>query len=168
MLMVNTTLSNTWGAPPANGIDIEPDHPTFRLQNISFEDVRCVGNSGQGFEVSPATLNASSAPLSISVRGLYVSGAGALPEPANPELPAQGNLSYRLGGGIAFTSHLYPAEIGLQGSVEIAEAVVEDTAEAGVLMLSWSTGVRVSISDSVLHNVVRSDFADSPLFCASI
>ena len=49
MLMVNTTLSNTWGAPPANGIDIEPDHPTFRLQNISFEDVRCVGNSGQGF-----------------------------------------------------------------------------------------------------------------------
>ena len=74
----------------------------------------------------------------------------------------------RLGGGIAITSHLYPAEIGLRGSVEIAEAVVEDTAEAGVLMLSWSTGVRVSISDSVLRNVVRSDFADSPLFCASI
>ena len=32
MLVVNTTFSHTWGAPPANGVDIEPDHPTFRLR----------------------------------------------------------------------------------------------------------------------------------------
>ena len=62
MLVANTSFSNTWGAPPANGVDIEPDHPTFRLQNISFEDVRCVGNSGQGFEVSTGPNRPSAVP----------------------------------------------------------------------------------------------------------
>ena len=108
MLVVNTTFSNTWGASPANGIDIEPDHPTFRLENITFTDVRCMGNSGAGLEISPTTLNSSSAPLSIWIDGLTIDGASSLPEPIDSTLPAKGNQTFRWGAGLAFTSHLYP------------------------------------------------------------
>ena len=32
MLVVNTTCSNSWGTGPSNGVDIEPDHPSHRLE----------------------------------------------------------------------------------------------------------------------------------------
>jgi hypothetical protein len=48
-----------------------------RLENITFRDVRCTGNSGDGFGISPTTLNASSFPVSIRIDGLLIDGAGS-------------------------------------------------------------------------------------------
>jgi hypothetical protein len=47
-------------------------------------------------------------------------------------------------------------EVGLQGSINVTRALITNTPEAGVLMMSWSAdSVAVSIADSRVENVVR-------------
>ena len=54
-------------------MDLEPDHPSQRLSNVTFRDCRSFGNTGCGFQAYLNALNGSSAPISIMLSNLSVS-----------------------------------------------------------------------------------------------
>ena len=56
------------------GVDLEPDYPQQRFQNVSFNDCVSSDNAGLGFSVAFAKLNGSSNAVSVSVRNLTVDG----------------------------------------------------------------------------------------------
>lgn len=61
----NCTFSNTSGTAPESGIDLEPDEPTQRLQNIVIRNSIFENNQGSGMQVYLNQLNDTSAPVSI-------------------------------------------------------------------------------------------------------
>jgi parallel beta-helix repeat protein len=61
----NCTFSNTEGTAPQAGIDLEPDAPNQRLQNIVIRNSVFENNQGSGMDVYLKQLNGSSAPVSI-------------------------------------------------------------------------------------------------------
>ena len=70
---VNITITRcsfnaTQGTAPADGIDIEPNSPNDRLQNILIQDSTTSGNAGHGVAVDVRNLNASSVPVSIQIQ----------------------------------------------------------------------------------------------------
>jgi hypothetical protein len=60
-------FSGTQGTAPSDGIDIEPNAPENRLQNIVIEDSTTTGNAGNGIAFDPRNLNVSSTPVSIQI-----------------------------------------------------------------------------------------------------
>jgi hypothetical protein len=52
MTVENSMFSNTAGTPPAAGVDLEPDHPTYRFINISFVNCSFVNNQGGGIDMT--------------------------------------------------------------------------------------------------------------------
>lgn len=70
---VNITITRcsfnaTQGTAPAAGIDIEPNSPNDRLQNILIQDSTTSGNAGNGVAIDTRNLNASSSPVSIQIQ----------------------------------------------------------------------------------------------------
>lgn len=65
----NCSFTNTVGALPSAGIDIEPNHPPEFLQNIQITNCITSGNAGSGVLISLQNLDSTSQPVSIFVFG---------------------------------------------------------------------------------------------------
>lgn len=65
LLVENCTFSNTSGTAPQSGIDLEPDAPNQRLQDIVIRNSIFENNQGSGMDVYLKQFNATSAPVSI-------------------------------------------------------------------------------------------------------
>lgn len=63
----NCTFSKSNGANPESGLDLEPDFPSDRLQNINITNCTFKNNNYAGIMVGVPKLNSSSFPLSINV-----------------------------------------------------------------------------------------------------
>lgn len=63
----NCTAENSNGTAPADGIDIEPNHPTDLLQNINITDLTTSNNAGNGLEICTQQLNNSGQNISVNV-----------------------------------------------------------------------------------------------------
>lgn len=63
----NIHISNTRGADPASGIDIEPNNKSNILQGINFENIYTTNNAGTGFLVSLKSYTNSINPISIKL-----------------------------------------------------------------------------------------------------
>jgi hypothetical protein len=73
----NCVFKDTGGTGPAGGIDLETDHPSNRLVNITVRNCIAENNQGPGFIVSPAKLSSESADISVLFENCYVrSGRG--------------------------------------------------------------------------------------------
>jgi hypothetical protein len=67
LLVSNSHFTNSNGANPQSGIDLEPNVTTNRLVNINIENSTSSNNkNGVGFIVSPHNLNNTSQPISIT------------------------------------------------------------------------------------------------------
>ena len=55
------------GAPPENGIDLEPNTAADRLEHIRIEDSQTIGNQGDGLSIALGKLTARSIPVDISI-----------------------------------------------------------------------------------------------------
>lgn len=62
-------FTGTRGTAPECGIDLEPNEPHDRLENVVIEDCVTAGNRGDGLMISAGNLTGVSAPVSITVRG---------------------------------------------------------------------------------------------------
>jgi hypothetical protein len=65
LLVDNCVFSNTSGTAPQAGIDLEPDAPNQRLQNIVIRNSIFENNAGSGMDVYLKQFNGTSAPVSI-------------------------------------------------------------------------------------------------------
>ena len=73
----NCVFKDTGGTGPAGGIDLETDHPSNRLVNITVRNCIAENNEGPGFIVSPAKLSSESKDISVRFENCVVrSGRG--------------------------------------------------------------------------------------------
>ncbi len=66
VLVRRCRFAHSNGHATAAGIDIEPNRPAARLENIRLEDNMTDGNSGDGMRLMLSRLNDTSAPISIT------------------------------------------------------------------------------------------------------
>lgn len=71
----NCTVANTQGTAPSDGLDIEPNHKTNVLKNISVNNLTSSHNVGNGFEVCTKNLNQSGQSIGITINGLHDTGS---------------------------------------------------------------------------------------------
>lgn len=76
LLIENTVMKDTWGTPPAAGIDLEPNRPSEMLRRCVVRNCVSSGNQGNGYEVYLGPLVASSAPVDIVFDNCRSSGNG--------------------------------------------------------------------------------------------
>jgi hypothetical protein len=92
------------------GVDLEPDYPQQRFQNVSFNDCVSNDNAGAGFSVALQRLNGSSQAVSVSVRNLTVDGGqseGLVIGGVRPEVRGTINVSDSLVRGTWGGSGVY-------------------------------------------------------------
>jgi polygalacturonase len=65
--ILNPTITNTNGTPPASGIDIEPNANSERLQNISIVNPSTANNEGNGIEIYLGRLQGTQYPVDITI-----------------------------------------------------------------------------------------------------
>ena len=74
LLVENSTLADTCGAPPESGIDFEPNGPWQMLSGIVLRNCVFENNAGHGLEVEPICLSNNSRPLDIRVENCTLRG----------------------------------------------------------------------------------------------
>ncbi|ENW15636.1 hypothetical protein L313_2818 [Acinetobacter haemolyticus CIP 64.3 = MTCC 9819] len=67
LLANNIKATNTKGAKPASGIDIEPNNGSMILKDIKLKDIVTSGNAGPGIQIGLSRYNHSTSPVSISI-----------------------------------------------------------------------------------------------------
>ena len=108
MLIEDCILKNTWGTPPAAGIDLEPNHPGEKLTNCIIRNCVMENNEGAGILVYLRPLSSESEDLSIrfeNCRVISEKGSGLIVGAVNDDGP--------------------------MGSIEFIGCHVENTAKAG-------------------------------------
>lgn len=92
LLVEDTLFAYTNGSEPMAGVDLEPNHPTDALHNITFR--RCVAraNGGGGFQMYLGRFQHGTAlPLDVRFEDCRVEGAGAcILQPDSPGCPGFG------------------------------------------------------------------------------
>ncbi|MGE3315610.1 MAG: LamG-like jellyroll fold domain-containing protein [Planctomycetaceae bacterium] len=73
LLVEESSFNNTWGTPPSAGVDIEPDSPKQRVQNVVFRNCRFNDNYGDGIEIFLPHLKKESGDVSILFENCSVS-----------------------------------------------------------------------------------------------
>ena len=65
LLIENTVMRETFGTPPAAGIDFEPNRPSEVLKNCVMRNCLSIRNQGAGYATWAGQLNAASAPIDL-------------------------------------------------------------------------------------------------------
>ncbi len=73
VLVTNCEFAETSGTLPEAGIDIEPDEPSERIENLVIRDCRFLRNHGNGIQVALFYMADSSRDVSVEVRDCYFS-----------------------------------------------------------------------------------------------
>ena len=99
--IVRAKLTNTNGAAPSAGIDVEPNSKTDILQNISIVDTYTANNQGAGISLSLGAIVGTTTPISITVtnhtddgskQGMNISGgSGIIPGTVRVDNPTWKN-----------------------------------------------------------------------------
>ena len=76
VLIENCELSNTDGANPQAGIDLEPNVASERLKNIVIRNVIAADNTGPGFVTYLSPLDSSSEPVTVTFENCSATGNG--------------------------------------------------------------------------------------------
>ncbi len=63
----NIKATNTKGAKPSSGIDIEPNNGSMILKDIELKNIATSGNAGSGIQIGLSRYNNSTSPVSISI-----------------------------------------------------------------------------------------------------
>ena len=133
----NCTFSNTWGTPPASGVDIEPDKSEQRIKNTIFSGCRFIDNVGDGIEVFLAHTTETSTDVTLRFENCYISS--------------------RHGTGIRVTKI---GDKGPGGIIEFDNCTVENTVGYGIKVQEKSVhGARVKFKECrVVHAAADRQF----------
>jgi len=128
----NSVFKNTWGTPPAAGLDIEPDRADQRLRDITFRNCRFEDNYGDGIELNLARMRSEAGDVSILFDNCRISS--------------------RRGTGIRVSK--VRDDVG--GLIEFRNCVVENTEGYGIKVNDKSAAAaRVKFVNCAVRNVAN-------------
>ncbi|MBP5639342.1 MAG: right-handed parallel beta-helix repeat-containing protein, partial [Victivallales bacterium] len=78
-LVENCKLINTWGTPPAAGIDFEPNHKGEAIKGFVLRNVESYNNKGGGYMFYLLNMDISSGPLEITLENCTSRNEGTSP-----------------------------------------------------------------------------------------
>jgi len=141
MLIEDCTFKNTWGTPPAAGIDLEPNHPGERLTNCIIRNCVMENNEGAGILIYLRPLSAESEDLSIRFENCRVTS--------------------EKGSGLIVGA---VKDDGPMGSIDFTECHVENTAKTGAQIYDKSASrARVSFTNCTWKNTAQNgDDTETP------
>ena len=129
----NSVFKNTWGTPPAAGLDIEPDRPTQGIRHVAFRNCRFEDNYGDGIELNLARMRSEAGDVSILFDNCRVSS--------------------RRGTGIRVSK---VRDDGPGGLIEFRNCVVENTEGYGIKVNDKSAAkARVKFVNCAVRNVAN-------------
>ena len=170
LLVINTTFSNTFGTPPASGVDLEPDPSTgphspydpLRLTNLTFKNCLAANNQGDGFGgyfSSMLSYDGKKGDDSWAWHAKHGWAKGAYDR--YPLTVLFDNCSIRGGGGGWSFGTIYP---NLPGSIVIQGGEVTGTARPGVHISSKALS---SATIKFVRHTIRNVATNSTLFNCS-
>ncbi|HCW3921565.1 TPA: right-handed parallel beta-helix repeat-containing protein [Acinetobacter baumannii] len=118
----NIRISNTKGADPASGVDIEPNNKDNILQDIYFKNLITLNNAGTGFIVSLKRY--ANSPHSISIKLASHTDVGS-------------KFGFVLGGNPSLN----------KGSIEISGTNYESNKHSNFCFNQWKNRVNVSLKN---------------------
>ena len=143
LLIENTVMKNTWGTPPAAGIDLEPNRPSEVLRRCVLRNCVSSGNQGNGYEIYLGPLVATSAPVGILFDNCRSSGNGR--------------------SGFHYANHLKRTGDFPTGRIALLDCTFEREAQSGIYIANKPTGsVRIGFRNCSLEDCCAEskDFAD--------
>lgn len=146
----NCVFKNTNGQSPEAGVDLEPNQPTQRLQNINFNNCKFIGNNHAGFLVAPSKMTSSSTPLSVKVTNCYFSKnsqSNNLPKPGTEILLASNESGKN----------------PVKGSVEFKNCTFDGSPARILYSQKPAEAYTATFTNCVAKNVVT-NVGDSPIF----
>jgi len=141
----NSVFKNTWGTPPAAGLDIEPDRPTQSIRNVAFRNCRFEDNYGDGIELNLARVRAEAGDVSILFDNCRVSS--------------------RRGTGIRLSKM---RDDGPGGVIEFRNCVVENTEGYGIKVNDKSAKARLKFVNCAVRNAANNRKYSGPWTPVSI
>ncbi|MDD5729142.1 MAG: right-handed parallel beta-helix repeat-containing protein [Victivallales bacterium] len=112
----NCLFAETAGAPPASGVNLEPENDNDRLENIAFRNCRMKNNNGNGFSLSAFNLTENAVPFSVELQNCVIDG------------------SWEAGIGIAGITWDGP-----NGTVDIIDCEIKNTSGPGIYIREKSS-----------------------------
>ena len=152
LLIENCVFKNTWGTPPAAGIDLEPDLPTYRLREITIRNCVFQENYGNGIHI----FLGSHAPDPKRLKA-----AGIRPLEDVSVLIDSCRVSSSMGGGIRVAG---VREKGARGLIEFRDCTIENVGKFGLEINRKSAdGVHLRFDNCIWRNVARGCATEIPL-----
>jgi len=140
VLVAGGEFRNSIGTLPESGIDIEPNVPTDRVENVSILDLKTHDNHGGGITVAPYALGAAEGnSISLNIHGVT----------------SRNDSKIAIGGGIRLTMPDPPFALAhdIGGRITISDVEVKDPNSWGVSVSRWvSKAPRVVFQKVTVYN----------------
>ena len=159
--IVRAKLTNTNGAAPSAGIDVEPNGKTDILQNISIVDTVTANNQGAGISLSLGAIVGTTTPISITVtnhtdngskQGMNISGGqGIIPGTVRVDNPTWMNSKTN---ALAVVGTDYR---GFSTTVNNAKVVNANTSAKGAAIAVYNYSTAVQLGNVAINNANISD-----------
>ena len=159
--IVRAKLTNTNGAAPSAGIDVEPNGKTDILQNISIVDTYTANNQGAGISLSLGAILGTTTPISITVtnhtdngskQGMNISGgSGIIPGTVRVDNPTWMNSKTN---ALAVVGTDYR---GFSTTVNNAKVVNANTSAKGAAISVYNYNSAVQLGNVAINNANISD-----------
>jgi hypothetical protein len=159
--IVRAKLTNTNGAAPSAGIDVEPNGKTDILQNISIVDTYTANNQGAGISLSLGAILGTTTPISITVtnhtdngskQGMNISGgSGIIPGTVRVDNPTWMNSKTN---ALAVVGTDYR---GFSTTVNNAKVVNANTSAKGAAISVYNYNTAVQLGNVAINNANISD-----------
>lgn len=132
LLVTNCRFDATSGTAPQCGVDIEPNVPRDRLENVVFEDCVFDGNASSGILLHLAPLDDTTRPISVTFRRCMSRGNGHCGVRINCVGPTRRSVQGRIvfENCVAVGNKLHPLIIGSKRSDALDIAFVDCTFDA--------------------------------------
>ncbi len=141
-LVENCKLINTWGTPPAAGIDFEPNRPGEPIRGFVLRNCESYNNQGCGYEFALPHMDSSSGPLEITLE----------------------NCTSRNEGKSAFLFVTYNGpQYNRPGLIHVKNCVFEDNPESIILSGTCSEGFKTLFENVTIRNIATKETTRPPI-----
>ncbi len=148
-LIENCILSNTKGTLPEAGIDVEPDNPQERIEDLTIRNCQFLNNNGNGLQFTTNFLDDTSTNVSATIENCYFSSNH---DPSNSYVYSE-MAFYDSGGN------------GADGLVTIKDCYVENSDWSAIYISKTVQSYDLVFTDCVFKNVSEDPIIfNNPIF----
>ena len=141
-LVENCKLINTWGTPPAAGIDFEPNKVGEPIRGFVMRNCESYNNQGCGYEFALHNMDASSGPLEITLE----------------------NCTSRNEGKSAFLFMTFNGPgFNRPGLIHVKDCIFEENPQPIVISGTCNEGFETRFENVTIRNIASKETSKSPI-----